>query len=99
MDTITLTSFKLCATTPNNTQQHCNNMQQGFPMDATCNIQQCWELLADNVAYIARGFRMKRPCRGVCMEGFDHILCDNFVIILIKGNVDKPIFFCSHQAN
>ena len=27
------------------------------------------------------------------MEGFDHILGDNFVIILIKGNVDKPIFF------
>ena len=24
---------------------------------------------------------------------FDHILGDNFVIILIKGNVDKPIFF------
>ena len=36
---------------------------------------------------------MKRPYRGVCMEGFDHILGDNFVIILIKGNVDKPIFF------
>ena len=36
---------------------------------------------------------MKRPYRGVCMEGFDHILGDNFVIILTKGNVDKPIFF------
>ena len=33
------------------------------------------------------------------MEGFDHILGDNFVIILIKGKVDKPIFLCSHQAN
>ncbi|CAH3034314.1 unnamed protein product [Porites lobata] len=32
---------------------------------------------------------MKRPYRGVCMEGFDHILGDSFVIILIKGNVDK----------
>ena len=29
-----LTSFKLCATTP-------NNMQQGVQTDATCNIQQC----------------------------------------------------------
>ena len=47
----------------------------------------------------AQGFRMKRPFGGVCMEGFDHILGDNFVIILIKGKVDKPIFFCSHQAN
>ena len=36
---------------------------------------------------------MKRPYRGVCMEGFDHILGDNFVIILIKGKVDKPIYF------
>ncbi|CAH3194436.1 unnamed protein product [Porites evermanni] len=35
-----------------------------------------------------------RPFGGVCMEGFDHILGDNFVIILIKGKVDKPIFFC-----
>ena len=44
---------------------------------------------------------MKRPYRGVCMEAFDHILGDNFVIILIKRNVDKPIFFffCLPQAN
>ena len=41
----------------------------------------------------ARGFRMKRPLRGVCKEGFDRILGHNFVIILIKGKVDKPIFF------
>ena len=33
-----LTGFKLCATTS-------NNMQQGVQTDATCNIQQCWELL------------------------------------------------------
>ena len=56
MDTaksLTGNCFKVCATTPNNTQQHCNNMQQqGVPMDATCNIQQCWELLADNVAFV-----------------------------------------------
>ena len=36
---------------------------------------------------------MKTPYRSVFMDGFDHILCDNFVIILITGNVDKP-FFC-----
>ena len=44
---------------------------------------------------------MKRPYRGVCMEAFDHILGDNFVIILIKGNVDliSLFFFCLHQAN
>ena len=33
-------------------QQHAttsNNMQQGVQTDATCNIQQCWELFANNV--------------------------------------------------
>ena len=37
-----LTGFKLCAT-------ESNNLQQGVQTDATCNIQQCWELLANNV--------------------------------------------------
>ena len=40
-----LTCFKLCATTS-------NNMQQGVQTDATRNIQQCWELLANNVASV-----------------------------------------------
>ena len=40
-----LTGFKLCATTP-------NNMQEGVQTDATCNIQQCWELLVNNVASV-----------------------------------------------
>ena len=43
----TLTGFKLCATTPNNTQQ-------GVQTDPTCNIQQCLELLAYNVAFICK---------------------------------------------
>ena len=29
-----------------------NNMQQGVQTDATCNIQQCLELLANNVASV-----------------------------------------------
>ena len=29
-----------------------NNMQQDVQTDATCNIQQCWELLVNNVASI-----------------------------------------------
>ena len=36
-------------------QQHAttsNNMQQGVQTDATCNIQQCWELLVNNVASV-----------------------------------------------
>ena len=32
-----------------------NNMQQGVQTDATCNIQQCWELLANNVASVCMG--------------------------------------------
>ena len=44
-----LTGFKLCATTHNNTQQ-------GVQTDATCTrIQQCWELLAYNVASVCKG--------------------------------------------
>ena len=42
----------------NNTQQHAttsNNMQQGVQTDATCNIQQFWELLANNVASVCTG--------------------------------------------
>ena len=36
------------ATTPNKTQK---DMQ----MEATCNIQQCWELFANNVASVCVG--------------------------------------------
>ena len=32
-----------------------NNMQQGVPTDAVCNIQQCWELLTNNVASVCTG--------------------------------------------
>ena len=37
-------------------------MQQGVQMDATCNIQQCWELLANNVASICMGPNPFMPC-------------------------------------
>ena len=43
-----LTGFKLSVTTP-------NNMQQGVQTNETCNIQQCWELLAYNVAVVSTG--------------------------------------------
>ena len=54
------------------------------------NVGSCWLTMLHP---FARGFRMKRTYRGVFMEGFDPILCDNFVVIFIKGDVDKPIFF------
>ena len=36
-------------------RNNSNNMQQGVHTDATCNIQQCWELLANNVASVFVG--------------------------------------------
>ena len=35
-------------------------MQQGVQTDATCSIQQCWELLANNVASVCTG--LKKLC-------------------------------------
>ena len=32
--------------------QTSENIQQDVQTDATCNIQQCWELLANNVASV-----------------------------------------------
>ena len=40
-----LTGFKLCAAID-------NNVQQGVQTDATRNIQQCWELLVNNLASV-----------------------------------------------
>ena len=59
-----LTGCKLCSTTP-------NNMQQGVHTAMTCNIQKCWELLANNVASVYMGldsydcysFFWRSPCR------------------------------------
>ena len=34
-----------------------NNMQQGVQTDARCNIQQCWELLANNGASVCTGLK------------------------------------------
>ena len=36
-------------------------MQQGVQTDATCNIQQCWELLANSVAFVSTG--LKAACK------------------------------------
>ena len=50
-----LTGCKLCATTPKR-QYH------GVQRDATCNIQQCWELLANNVASDCTGLYIIKRC-------------------------------------
>ena len=39
-----------------------NNMQQGAQTDATCNIQKCWELVANNVASVCTGPNPSKPC-------------------------------------
>ena len=36
-----------------------NNMQQGVQMEATCNIQQCWELLANIDAPVCTGLKRR----------------------------------------
>ena len=36
-----------------------NNMQQGVQMEATCNIQQCWELLANIDASVCTGLKRR----------------------------------------
>ena len=38
-------------------QTLCNDMQQGVQTDTRCNIQQFWELLANNVASVCTGFK------------------------------------------
>ena len=45
-----LNGFKLCATTR-------NNMQKDVQAGATCNIQQCWELSANNVVSVCSGLK------------------------------------------
>ena len=42
-----------------------NNMQQGVETDATCNIQQCWELLANNTALDCTGLIVKQVAKRI----------------------------------
>ena len=51
-----LTGFKLCATTSNKQQPAT------VQTDATRNIQQCWELLANNVASVCKGVKAPFLC-------------------------------------
>ena len=37
-----------------------NNMPKGVQTEATCNIQKCWELFANNVAFNYKGLCIKR---------------------------------------
>ena len=59
------TGLKLCARTPNNTQQHAT----GCANDAACTIQQFWELLANNakIASIVKNVFTANLC--ICILG------------------------------
>ena len=58
-----------------------SNKQQGVQTDATCKIQQCWELLANNVASV---------CRGALVVSYSYISFD----AIRRRNTIKSIKFC-----
>ena len=66
--------FDRFQTLRNISQQHatrCNNRQQGVQMDATCNIQQRWEWLANIMLHLLHGtFYAFYPRRGGRRGGF-----------------------------
>ena len=86
----------------NNSQQHettCNNMQQGVQADATCNIQQCSELLANHVPSVWRGFT-KADIRtwSYCLRLEDFRLPrTNNVFRDLTPLEDNQIYFLFHQ--
>ena len=51
-------------------------MQQGVQTDATCNIQQCWELLVNNVA-------------SVCTQPKELVICNNRKTIIFPWEPEK----------
>ena len=58
-----------------------SNKQQGVQTDATRKIQQCWELLANNVASV---------CRGALVVSYSYISFD----AIRSRNTIKSIKFC-----
>ena len=49
-------------------------MQQGVQTDATCNIRQCWELLANNVASVCTGFNAQKHHAEIFEHKFMYLL-------------------------
>ena len=81
----TLTGFKLCAKTS-------NNMKQGVQTDATCNIQQCWELLANNVASVSTGPKTEGSKEFSFWKDFYFALSENY---LLRRHVTHVCFHIS----
>ena len=76
-----LTGFKLCPKTLNNTQQVVKT-------DATCNIQQCWELLANIVASFFTGLNIYPNF--TCLKCFHGFLCVCYQVVSVFSYVWKP---------
>ena len=76
-----LTGFKLGAKTPNNTQQVVQT-------DATCNIQQCWELLVNIVASFFTGLNISPNF--TCLKCFHGFLCVCYQVVSVFSYVWKP---------
>ena len=62
-------------------QQHATTCNRAVQTDATCNIQQCWELLATNVASF---------CTGLYILSNDY---DDMIYTLLLTNVNMYIVF------
>ena len=78
-----LTGFKLWATARNNTQQ-------SVQMDITCNIQQCWELVANIVASVCMGLNVwcpKQAGASKCSKNNSYIAWCIFLQNKISGKV------------
>ena len=57
-------------------------MQQGVQTDATCNIQQCWELLVNNVASV---------CTQLFLSSlFQYVLLLLFCLAVVYASVCRP---------
>ena len=65
-------------------------MQQGVQTDATCNIEQYWELLANNVASVCTGL-----WGFVAREHFGVPLCLSTSWTVSKTL--KKLFYCYYQ--
>ena len=61
-----------------NNIQHC--MKQGVQTDATCNIQQCWELLANNVASVSTGPKTEGSKEFNFWKDFYFALSENYLL-------------------
>ena len=81
------TGFKLPAIT-------LNNVQQGVQTDATCSIQQWWELLANNVASVCTRRRMRAETEMSFHSKNKLVVCENVVDDNLLKTTRVQIAYC-----